>query len=194
MYPPLNLWCFPSKIHSLFVSGYVTSISNSYLVTCRNVDLDFLPLFPCHQEQLPILGAVIGCSRGRRGLCCTALCRWVSPLRSGTSWRFDVQRSLVSGLSLFPDVRLVSWRKIIMAAMFTCCLGCCGDGGSGHIPLKEMPTVQLDTHHMGKWSLRVILAAHVRAVYVYTRPAASLSVYVCMCVCGKVVCYFRCYF
>uniref|UniRef100_A0A3P8UZ30 SPRY domain-containing protein 7 n=1 Tax=Cynoglossus semilaevis TaxID=244447 RepID=A0A3P8UZ30_CYNSE len=26
---------------------------------------------------------------------------------------------------------------------------CCGDGGSGHIPLKEMPTVQLDTHHMG---------------------------------------------
>lgn len=34
--------------------------------------------------------------------------------------------------------------------MFTCCLGCCGDGGSGHIPLKEMPTVQLDTHHMGK--------------------------------------------
>lgn len=111
MYPPLNLWCFPSKIHSLFVSGYVTSISNSYLVTCRNVDLDFLPLFPCHQEQLPILGAVIGYSRGSRGLCCTALCRWVSPLRSGTSWRFDVQRSLVSGLSLFPDVRLVSWKK-----------------------------------------------------------------------------------
>ena len=34
--------------------------------------------------------------------------------------------------------------------MFTCCLGCCGDGGPGHIPLKEMPTVQLDTHHMGK--------------------------------------------
>lgn len=37
-----------------------------------------------------------------------------------------------------------------MASLFTCCLGCCGDGGSGHIPLKEMPTVQLDTHHMGK--------------------------------------------
>uniref|UniRef100_A0A9J7ZJM4 SPRY domain-containing protein 7 n=1 Tax=Cyprinus carpio carpio TaxID=630221 RepID=A0A9J7ZJM4_CYPCA len=36
-----------------------------------------------------------------------------------------------------------------MAAMFTCCLGCCGDGGPGHAPLKEMPTVQLDTHHMG---------------------------------------------
>ncbi|KAF3843371.1 hypothetical protein F7725_002220 [Dissostichus mawsoni] len=36
-----------------------------------------------------------------------------------------------------------------MAALFTCCLGCCGDGGSGHIPLKEMPIVQLDTHHMG---------------------------------------------
>uniref|UniRef100_A0A8C7I1A0 SPRY domain containing 7b n=1 Tax=Oncorhynchus kisutch TaxID=8019 RepID=A0A8C7I1A0_ONCKI len=33
--------------------------------------------------------------------------------------------------------------------MFTCCLGCCGDGGTGHLPLKEMPTVQLDTHHMG---------------------------------------------
>lgn len=37
-----------------------------------------------------------------------------------------------------------------MAAVFTCCLGCCGDGGPGHAPLKEMPTVQLDTHHMGK--------------------------------------------
>ena len=37
-----------------------------------------------------------------------------------------------------------------MAALFSCCLGCCGDGGSGHVPLKEMPAVQLDTHHMGK--------------------------------------------
>lgn len=37
-----------------------------------------------------------------------------------------------------------------MAAMFTCCFGCCGEGGPGHIPLKEMPTVQLDTHHMGE--------------------------------------------
>uniref|UniRef100_A0A673GNU6 SPRY domain containing 7b n=1 Tax=Sinocyclocheilus rhinocerous TaxID=307959 RepID=A0A673GNU6_9TELE len=36
-----------------------------------------------------------------------------------------------------------------MAAVFTCCLGCCGDGGAGHAPLKEMPIVQLDTHHMG---------------------------------------------
>ncbi|XP_056610851.1 SPRY domain-containing protein 7b [Triplophysa dalaica] len=36
-----------------------------------------------------------------------------------------------------------------MAAVFTCCLGCCGDGGPGHAPLKEMPTVHLDTHHMG---------------------------------------------
>ncbi|KAJ8256251.1 hypothetical protein COCON_G00201150 [Conger conger] len=36
-----------------------------------------------------------------------------------------------------------------MAALFSCCLGCCGDGGSGHVPLKEMPAVQLDTHHMG---------------------------------------------
>ncbi|XP_058246884.1 SPRY domain-containing protein 7b [Hemibagrus wyckioides] len=37
-----------------------------------------------------------------------------------------------------------------MAAMFTSCLCCCsGDGGSDHKPLNEMPTVQLDTHHMG---------------------------------------------
>ncbi|TRY97112.1 hypothetical protein DNTS_027295 [Danionella cerebrum] len=36
-----------------------------------------------------------------------------------------------------------------MAALFTCCLGSCGDGGAGHAPLKEMPIVQLDTHHMG---------------------------------------------
>ncbi|KAI1885378.1 hypothetical protein AGOR_G00219520 [Albula goreensis] len=52
----------------------------------------------------------------------------------------------VSGKS--PGVRapVVS---VTMAALFTCCLGCCGDGGSGHIPLKEMPAVQLDTHHMG---------------------------------------------
>uniref|UniRef100_A0A3Q1EVR7 SPRY domain containing 7b n=1 Tax=Acanthochromis polyacanthus TaxID=80966 RepID=A0A3Q1EVR7_9TELE len=42
-----------------------------------------------------------------------------------------------------------------MAAMFTCCLGCCGEGGTGHIPLKEMPTVQLDTHHMGVWGVGV---------------------------------------
>lgn len=48
-----------------------------------------------------------------------------------------------------------------MAAMFTCCVGCCGDGGSGHIPLKEMPTVQLDTHHMGTYVLSFIFRANV---------------------------------
>ncbi|KAG7255606.1 hypothetical protein CRUP_034604 [Coryphaenoides rupestris] len=42
-----------------------------------------------------------------------------------------------------------------MAAMFTCCFGCCGDGGSGHIPLKEMPAVQLDTNLMGVWGIGV---------------------------------------
>nr|KAF6375435.1 SPRY domain containing 7 [Pipistrellus kuhlii] len=36
-----------------------------------------------------------------------------------------------------------------MAASVFCCLGCCRDGGTGHIPLKEMPAVQLDTQHMG---------------------------------------------
>lgn len=51
------------KTQVLFTCGYITSISNSYLVTCRNFDLDFLPLFPCHQEQLPILATVIGYSR-----------------------------------------------------------------------------------------------------------------------------------
>lgn len=37
-----------------------------------------------------------------------------------------------------------------MAASVFCCLRCCRDGGTGHIPLKEMPAVQLDTQHMGK--------------------------------------------
>ena len=36
-----------------------------------------------------------------------------------------------------------------MAASVFCCLRCCRDGGTGHIPLKEMPAVQLDTQHMG---------------------------------------------
>uniref|UniRef100_A0A8C0S115 SPRY domain-containing protein 7 n=1 Tax=Canis lupus familiaris TaxID=9615 RepID=A0A8C0S115_CANLF len=36
-----------------------------------------------------------------------------------------------------------------MAASVFCCLRCCRDGGAGHIPLKEMPAVQLDTQHMG---------------------------------------------
>lgn len=38
----------------------------------------------------------------------------------------------------------------MMAASVFCCLRCCRDGGTGHIPLKEMPAVQLDTQHMGK--------------------------------------------
>lgn len=37
-----------------------------------------------------------------------------------------------------------------MAASVFCCLRCCRDGGTGHIPLKEMPAVQLDTQHMGE--------------------------------------------
>ncbi|XP_040596658.1 SPRY domain-containing protein 7 isoform X1 [Mesocricetus auratus] len=36
-----------------------------------------------------------------------------------------------------------------MSASAWCCLRCCRDGGTGHIPLKEMPAVQLDTQHMG---------------------------------------------
>uniref|UniRef100_A0A8D1HKH2 SPRY domain-containing protein 7 n=1 Tax=Sus scrofa TaxID=9823 RepID=A0A8D1HKH2_PIG len=36
-----------------------------------------------------------------------------------------------------------------MASSVFCCLRCCRDGGTGHIPLKEMPAVQLDTQHMG---------------------------------------------
>ncbi|CAJ0931673.1 unnamed protein product [Ranitomeya imitator] len=38
---------------------------------------------------------------------------------------------------------------VVAAAMSFLCCWCCGDGGSGHIPLKEMPAVQLDTQHMG---------------------------------------------
>ncbi|XP_036419333.1 SPRY domain-containing protein 7a [Colossoma macropomum] len=36
----------------------------------------------------------------------------------------------------------------MMAGLFSCCFDC-GRGNSGHVTLKEMPTVQLDTHHMG---------------------------------------------
>nr|XP_035153711.1 SPRY domain-containing protein 7 isoform X3 [Callithrix jacchus] len=42
-----------------------------------------------------------------------------------------------------------------MAASVFCCLPCCRDGGTGHIPLKEMPAVQLDTQHMGIWGIGV---------------------------------------
>lgn len=38
----------------------------------------------------------------------------------------------------------------VMAASAFCCLRCCRDGGTGHVPLKEMPAVQLDTQHMGE--------------------------------------------
>ncbi|XP_035029873.2 SPRY domain-containing protein 7 [Hippoglossus stenolepis] len=79
------------------------------------------------------------------GLCSAALCRGVSLLR------VDVTFGVKTGRSLAPCCDRMCSRGISarMAAMFTCCLGCCGDGGSGHIALKEMPTVQLDTHHMG---------------------------------------------
>ncbi|KAK3511188.1 hypothetical protein QTP70_032238 [Hemibagrus guttatus] len=36
-----------------------------------------------------------------------------------------------------------------MAGLFSCCFDCCDRGSSGHVALKEMPTVQLDTNHMG---------------------------------------------
>ncbi|XP_020504021.3 SPRY domain-containing protein 7b [Labrus bergylta] len=81
---------------------------------------------------------------GTRGLCSTSL------RREGVAVGADVRPSD----ALF-DLMGVCFRVFLtsigvrMAAMFTCCLGCCGDGASGHIPLKEMPTVQLDTHHMG---------------------------------------------
>lgn len=37
-----------------------------------------------------------------------------------------------------------------MAASAFCCLRWCRDGAAGHIPLKEMPAVQLDTQRMGE--------------------------------------------
>ncbi|KAF4789551.1 SPRY domain-containing protein 7 [Turdus rufiventris] len=36
-----------------------------------------------------------------------------------------------------------------MAASVFCCFSWCRDGGAGHIPLKEMPAVHLDTQRMG---------------------------------------------
>lgn len=36
-----------------------------------------------------------------------------------------------------------------MSSLFSCCFDCCGDSNSGRVTLKEMPTVQLDTHSMG---------------------------------------------
>ncbi|XP_064909484.1 SPRY domain-containing protein 7 isoform X3 [Columba livia] len=37
-----------------------------------------------------------------------------------------------------------------MAASVFCCFSWCRGGGAGHIPLKEMPAVHLDTQRMGK--------------------------------------------
>uniref|UniRef100_A0A8D0KN74 SPRY domain containing 7 n=1 Tax=Salvator merianae TaxID=96440 RepID=A0A8D0KN74_SALMN len=39
----------------------------------------------------------------------------------------------------------------VPAGSMWCCLpwACCGEGGTGHIPLKEMPSVALDTQRMG---------------------------------------------
>uniref|UniRef100_A0A4W4HF75 SPRY domain-containing protein 7 n=1 Tax=Electrophorus electricus TaxID=8005 RepID=A0A4W4HF75_ELEEL len=36
-----------------------------------------------------------------------------------------------------------------MAGLFSFCFDCIGRSSSSHVTLKEMPTVQLDTHHMG---------------------------------------------
>ncbi|KAM9652601.1 SPRY domain-containing protein 7 isoform 2-T2 [Morphnus guianensis] len=42
-----------------------------------------------------------------------------------------------------------------MAASVFCCFSWCRDGGAGHIPLKEMPAVHLDTQRMGIWGIGV---------------------------------------
>ncbi|KAM9389285.1 SPRY domain-containing protein 7 isoform 2-T2 [Phaethornis superciliosus] len=42
-----------------------------------------------------------------------------------------------------------------MAASVFCCFSWCRDGGGGHIPLKEMPAVHLDTQRMGIWGIGV---------------------------------------
>ena len=111
----------------------------------------FLPLFPCHQEK--------------KNAHLTKQCDWVHWLGRVeavpvcTAWgRCSDERLFLSdGISFGSNCLVRGFRDVtvgvntIMAnAMFTCCLNCCGDGGSGHIPLKEMPTVQLDTHHMGR--------------------------------------------
>lgn len=49
-----------------------------FLSDVQNIDLDFLPLFPCHQEQQPIVPAVIGCCNGTGGLACSGVRRVVS--------------------------------------------------------------------------------------------------------------------
>ncbi|XP_074004366.1 SPRY domain-containing protein 7 isoform X2 [Numenius arquata] len=42
-----------------------------------------------------------------------------------------------------------------MAASVFCCFSWWRDGGAGHIPLKEMPAVHLDTQRMGIWGIGV---------------------------------------
>lgn len=49
------------------------------------------------------------------------------------------------------SARLGGARPVMAASVF-CCLRWCRDGGAGHIPLKEMPAVQLDTQRMGERS------------------------------------------
>lgn len=92
------------QTHFLSTCGYVTSTSNSYLVTCGNVDLDFLPLFPCHQEQLPILATVIGYSEVA-GACVVptsaAVCR--CRLR-GEPGCLTPSALWFDGMTSFPDV------------------------------------------------------------------------------------------
>lgn len=48
------------------------------------------------------------------------------------------------------NITIIIVRNTVMAALVSCCFGCCEDNNRGHVTLKEMPTVQLDTHHMGK--------------------------------------------
>lgn len=143
-------------------------LSNSWSVTCENIltSLFFFPLFPCRQWEL---------ARSRSGRVVGGWLLWLAepqgncdgryrgaPLEGSATLQphpapythsplfffpegFRDAPNNTSGFSLFS-----SNAKGDMAAMFTCCLGyCCGDGGSDHKPLKEMPTVQLDTHHMG---------------------------------------------
>lgn len=88
--------------HFVLTCSYVTSTSNSYLVTCGKFDLDFLPLFPCHQEQLPILATVIGYSRVAGAYAAPAsgaTCRCCASARASF---FFIRHSLV------PRVDLVS--------------------------------------------------------------------------------------
>lgn len=59
--------------------------------------------------------------------------------------------ALRPGLARPGSARLGGARPVMAASVF-CCLRWCRDGGAGHIPLKEMPAVQLDTQRMGERS------------------------------------------